>query len=239
MSNNHLGQPIGFALPNWPGAVHPSRTPIHGDFAIIEPLDPDRHVDDLHTAFAADPDGALWTYMFDGPFQSKRELSSWLSRACETDDPLFHVIVDRATGKAAGLAAYMRIKPEVGVIEIGHITLSPALQRTSAATEAMYLFMKRAFEELGYRRYEWKCDSLNSASQRAALRLGFEYDGTFKQAIVYKGRNRDTAWYSILDRDWPSLKCAYERWLDPRNFDNEGQQRERLPELIAQSQADR
>lgn len=237
MNKNHLGQPIGDPVPNWQGAKFPQREPIQGDFAIVEPLDPVRHADDLHAAFAADNDGALWTYMFDGPFQSKPDFLSWLSRVEATSDPLFYVVVDRSTGKAAGLAAYMRIKPVVGVIEIGNIALSPSLQRTSAATEAMYLFMRHAFEELGYRRYEWKCDSLNAASQRAAIRFGFRYEGTFEQAIVYKGRNRDTAWYSILDRDWPSIKQAYEQWLDPKNFDNNGQQKQQLSKLIAASQA--
>jgi len=151
----------------------------------------------------------------------------------KADDPLFHTIVDLATGKAVGVATFMRIDRASGVIEVGNINYSPLLQRTPAATEAMFLMMRRVFEELGYRRYEWKCDSLNAPSRAAALRLGFQFEGIFRQAVVYKGRNRDTAWFSIIDSEWPSLKRAYEQWLGPENFDAEGRQKRKLAELIA------
>ncbi len=144
------------------------------------------------------------------------------------DDPLFHAIVDSKSGSAVGVAAYMRIDAANGVIEVGHLNFSPRLQATTAATEAMYLMMRRAFDELGYRRYEWKCDSLNEASRRAASRLGFRFEGVFRQAVVYKGRNRDTAWYSVLDSEWPALKAGFERWLSPDNFDENGCQRRKL-----------
>lgn len=170
-----------------------------------------------------------------GPFASEQELGTWMQSACMLDDPLFHALIDLSTGKAVGMAAYMRIQPEVGVIEIGSISFAPAMQRTPAATEAMFLFMTRVFDELGYRRYEWKCDSLNAASRKAAERLGFHYDGLFEQAVVYKGRNRDTAWYSILDKDWPALKGAFGQWLDPANFDEAGQQHRSLKDLIEQA----
>lgn len=221
-------------MPDWKGAKLPHREPIQGNFADIELFDPDQHGDDLYESFSAD-DGSLWTYMSDGPFDSKPAFLSWLETIAKYSDPLFHAIINRETGKAAGIAAYMRIRPAVGVIEIGNIVLSPALQRTRIATEAMFLFMERAIDELGYRRYEWKCDSLNSASRKAAERLGFRYDGLFEQAVVYKNRNRDTAWYSILDRDWPSLREAYRNWLDLSNFDDEGMQKKRLSAFISAS----
>ncbi len=150
-----------------------------------------------------------------------------------SDDPLFHTIVDLATGKAVGVATFMRIDRAHGVIEVGNINYSPLLQRTPAATEAMFLMMRRVFDELGYRRYEWKCDSLNAPSRAAALRLGFQFEGIFRQAVVYKGRNRDTAWFSMIDSEWPALKRAYEQWLAPENFDAEGRQPRKLAEFIA------
>ncbi len=234
---NELGQPIGPELPGWTGAEQPPREPIEGRFCRIEPLDAERHSQDLYEAYSEDAGGKLWTYMFAGPFASVEDLRAWMEPACKTDDPLFHALIDSATDKAVGIAAYLRIKPDHGVIEIGSITYSPRLQRTRAATEAMYLLMTRAFDELGYRRYEWKCDSLNAASRRAADRLGFTYDGLFRQAVVYKGRSRDTAWYSIIDRDWPAIKRAYLKWLDAGNFDRDGRQNRRLQELILEQRS--
>ncbi|MDA0994492.1 MAG: GNAT family protein [Proteobacteria bacterium] len=230
---NEFGQTIGAEVIGWDGARRPPRTPMEGRFCRTEPLTSERHLADLFEAYAEDAEGKLWTYMFNGPFQSATELRDWMTSASASDDPLFYAIIDVSTGKAVGMAAYMRIKPGVGVIEVGNIAYSPKLQRTPVATEAMFLMMRRAFKELGYRRYEWKCDSLNAASRRAAERLGFTFDGLFKQAIVYKGRNRDTAWYSILDRDWPALERAYTTWLDAENFDENGQQKRKLRELIA------
>ncbi len=233
---NELGQPIGEELPGWTGADRPSRTSMDGADCRIEPLDPQRHLPDLFEAYAEDNEGELWTYIPYGPFQSIDELRDWMEPACALDDPLFFAVIDLATGMAVGMAAYMRIKPSFGVIEVGSITYSTRLQRTRIATEAMFLMMSRVFNELGYRRYEWKCDSLNAPSRRAAERLGFTFDGLFKQAVVYKGRNRDTAWYSILDCDWPPIERAYMKWLSGNNFDEEGQQKRKLQELIASEQ---
>jgi RimJ/RimL family protein N-acetyltransferase len=162
--------------------------------------------------------------MFSGPFDDRREFHGWVESRAKSSDPLYFAIVDRRLDRATGVASYLRIEPGHGVIEVGHIAFAPALQRTAAATDAMYLMMKNVFD-LGYRRYEWKCDSLNAASRRAAARLGFSFEGIFRQAIVYKGRSRDTAWYSIIDREWPLLDGEFRRWLDPANFDATGRQR--------------
>jgi RimJ/RimL family protein N-acetyltransferase len=204
---------------------------MEGGFAAVEPIDPARHASELHEANAADRDGRMWTYMAYGPFASLAEYRRWLEASCLGEDPMFHAIRDTRTGRAAGVASYLRIDPPVGVIEVGHIALSPGLQQTAAATEAMYLMMARVFDELGYRRYEWKCDALNAPSRRSALRLGFTFEGIFRQATLYKGRNRDTAWYAIVDKDWPALKRAFQRWLDPQNFDADGRQRVALGTL--------
>jgi len=236
MRVNELGQPVGDEVAGWGGADRPSRAPMEGRYCRIEPLDVERHLADLYEAYSEDTDGRLWTYMVDGPFDSIDELRSWMEPSCASDDPLFHAIVDLAAGKAAGMAAYMRISPGIGVIEVGSIAYSTRLQRTPVATEAMFLMMQRVFNELGYRRYEWKCDSLNEASCRAAERLGFTFDGIFKQSVVYKGRNRDTAWYSILDQRWPAIEKAYVSWLDADNFDEDGQQKRNLRQLIASEQ---
>ena len=233
---NDPGQPIGDEVAGWTGAKRPSRTSMEGRFCRMEPLATERHLADLFAAYSDDTDGRLWTYMTDGPFNSIEELRSWMEPACAVDDPLFHALIDLATGKAVGMAAYMRIKPEHGVIEVGSITYAPWLQGTSAATEAMFLMMRRVFNELGYRRYEWKCDALNAPSCRAAERLGFTFDGLFEQAVVYKGRNRDTAWYSVLDRNWPPIEQAYVNWLNADNFDEHGRQKQKLQELIAAEQ---
>ena len=228
---NELGQPIGAALPGWSARPRPPRTAIAGRYCRVEPLDAVRHARDLFDANARDAEGRMWTYMSYGPFASFAAYSRWAEEAAASADPLFHAIVDIRRGKAAGVAAYLRLDPPNGVIEIGHIALSPSLQRSAAATEAIYLLARRAFDELGYRRLEWKCDALNVASRAAAERLGFLYEGCFRQATVYKERNRDTAWYAIIDRDWPALRARFERWLDPGNFDAEGRQRARLAAL--------
>jgi len=172
----------------------------------------------------------MWTYLSAGPFTSFDDYLGWLRERARSDDPLFHTIVDSASGRAVGLAAYMRIDPPSGVIEVGHLSFSPLLQRTPAATEAMFLMMHRAFA-LGYRRYEWKCDALNAPSRAAAERLGFSFEGIFRNATIYKGRSRDTAWFSVIDREWPAIEAAFVRWLDPSNFDEAGNQRVRLTEL--------
>jgi len=228
---NELGQPIGFALPEWKGAARPPRAPMTGRFCRLEPLNPDRHGADLFAAFAADAPGRNWTYLSHGPFAEQAAFEAWLQDYCQGEDPLFHAIVDTGDGRACGFASYLRIAPEIGSIEVGYINLAPRLQRTPAATEAMYLMMARAFDELGYRRYEWKCDCLNAPSRAAAERLGFTYEGLFRQALIYKGRNRDTAWYSVIDAEWPALRTAFQAWLDPANFDGQGQQRRSLSDL--------
>ncbi len=228
--NDH-GQPVGAPVPNWTSCAPIPHTPMQGRTCHVVPLDPS-HAAGLHAAFSADMTGALWTYMPTGPFATGADYAAWVSDACRSKDPLFFTVINQSTEDPVGVASYLRMQPANGVAEVGYITFSPALQRTPMATEAMYLMMKRVFDELGYRRYEWKCDALNAPSRRAAERLGFSYDGLFKQALVYKGRNRDTAWFSILDKDWPRLRTAFETWLDPENFDASGHQKQRLSSLM-------
>ena len=236
MTDNHnvLGQPVGFPLPDWRPPPRPPRAVMTGRYCEVAPLDPSAHAADLHRANALDATGRAWTYMSYGPFASFDAYQDWMRGVCVRDDPLFHAIVDASTGKAVGVASYLRIDPPAGAIEVGHLLYSPLLQRTRAATEAMYLMMKHAFE-LGYRRYEWKCNALNAPSRAAAQRLGFSYEGVFRQATVSKGRNRDTAWFAVIDREWPQLEQAYLRWLDPANFDEQGRQRLRLTDLTQKS----
>jgi RimJ/RimL family protein N-acetyltransferase len=229
--------PVGRSLPGWSARPVPPRTVMEGRFCRLEPLDPARHARDLFAANALDAEGRNWTYLFQEPFEDLPSFTAWLEQVAKSDDPLFHTIVDAKTGKAVGVATFMRIDRTHGVIEVGNINYSPLLQRTPAATEAMFLMMRRVFDELGYRRYEWKCDSLNAPSRAAALRLGFQYEGLFRQAVVYKGRNRDTAWFSMVDSEWPALKRAYEQWLAPANFDAAGRQRQKLTDLISKARA--
>jgi RimJ/RimL family protein N-acetyltransferase len=234
---NALGQEIGAPLPGWTPRPLPPRAPIAGRFCRVEPLDASRHAAELHAAYQADAEGRNWTYLAVGPFEAFEPFRAWVEASSRSEDPLFFAFVDKRTGKAVGVGSHMRIDPANGVIEIGNLNFSPAMQRNPVATEAMFLMMRRAFDELGYRRYEWKCDSLNAPSRAAAERLGFTYEGLFRQAVVYKGRNRDTAWYSILDSEWPALKAAFERWLGPANFDASGRQKERLADLTKASLA--
>jgi RimJ/RimL family protein N-acetyltransferase len=233
-----FGDPIGFEVQGWTAREWPPRTPMIGRYGRVEPLDIDRHADELHEANRADQGRRNWTYLANDGFDDLTGYRGWLVGLSGGDDPLLHAIVDAVTGHAVGVAAYMRIDPAMGVIEVGNLNFSPLLQRTRLATEAMFLMMRRVFDELGYRRYEWKCDSLNAPSRRAAERLGFSYEGIFRQAVVYKGRNRDTAWFSVLDREWPALRGAYEQWLSPENFDQSGRQRRRLADLIERARAD-
>jgi RimJ/RimL family protein N-acetyltransferase len=230
MPTNALGQPIGFPVPDWTPPPPPPREAMEGRLCRLEPLDVGRHAEALFAADAADADGRSYTYLPYGPFATLDAYRTWLRATCLGPDPLFFAILDRAGQAPVGVASYLRIEPRFGSIEVGHLHFSPRLQRTPLATEAMFLMMQRAFD-LGYRRYEWKCDSLNAPSRAAAERFGFTYEGTFRQAIVYKGRNRDHAWFSILDGEWPALRTAFTTWLDPRNFDAEGRQRTRLTEL--------
>jgi len=227
---NALGQPVGFAVPDWTAPPEPPATPIDGRYCRVEPVDVGRHAADLYSAHARDADARSWTYLPYGPFATEADYRDWMTATCLGNDPRFFAIVDRQTGRAAGLASYLRIQPAIGSIEVGHVNFSPVLRHTRAATEAMYLMMKRAFD-LGYRRYEWKCDALNAPSRAAAERLGLSFEGIFRQATIYKGRNRDTAWYAAVDRDWPALARAFETWLAPSNFDDAGRQRVRLGAL--------
>ena len=204
---------------------------MEGRYCRVEPVDPGRDAVDLYAAYQLDKEGRNWTYLPHGPYSRFEDYLKYLERAAASDDPFVHCVIERSSGRAVGVASYMRIDAAAGVIEVGGINYSPLLQRTPAATEAMYMMMRRVFDELGYRRYEWKCDALNAPSRAAATRLGFQYEGLFRQATVYKGRNRDTCWFSILDREWPALKQALERWLDPANFDAAGQQRQNLSNL--------
>jgi RimJ/RimL family protein N-acetyltransferase len=230
---NELGQPIGHDMSGWQAPPFPPREVKSGRYCRLEPLDADRHARQIFEAQCDDRDGRTWTYLFQGPYAEFAEFDRWCRGAQVLRDKLFFAIVDAADGQALGFASYMRIEPAHGVLEIGNIYYSPRLARTRAATEAMYLFMAQAFA-LGYRRYEWKCDSRNLPSRAAATRLGFTYEGLFRQAIVNKGRNRDTTWFSIIDSDWNGgLKDAYLRWLDPANFDSQGTQILRLSALTA------
>lgn len=233
---NELDQPVGFAVEGWTARGAPPRTAIEGRYCRVEPLDV-RHATDLYQAYDSAADGRDWTYMPVGPFPSFEDYRGWVEHVAGLDDPLHHAIVDRATGKAIGTLALMRIDRANGVIEVGSVAYSPLVKRTPAGTEAQFLLMRRAFDELGYRRYEWKCDSLNAASRAAALRYGFQFEGIFRQAVVYKGRSRDTAWFSMLDGEWPAIKRGFEQWLDPRNFDAAGAQRRKLAELIGEAAA--
>jgi RimJ/RimL family protein N-acetyltransferase len=226
---NALGQPIGLPLPGWKPPPKPPRAPFDGQWCRLEPLNLDRHAEALHQANSTD-DERGWTYLAYGPFRSVADYREWLTTTCLGDDPLFFVICIKPDYKPVGLASFLNIAPASGSIEVGHLRYSPALQRTPAATDAMYLMMKQAFH-LGYRRYEWKCNSLNAASRAAALRLGFTFEGIFRQAAVHKGRNRDTAWYSVIDSEWPDLRAAFEAWLQPSNFDSAGRQRKRLSDM--------
>jgi RimJ/RimL family protein N-acetyltransferase len=226
-AQNSLDQPVGFTVPDWKPPAQPGHEPMEGCFCRLETLRPAWHAAALHAANALDREGRLWTYLPYGPFQTLESYRSWMEGVCAGNDPLFYAIIDKGTGSATGAASYLRIDPQSGALEVGHLCFSPLLQRTPAATEAMFLMMARAFT-LGYRRYEWKCDALNAPSRAAALRLGFSFEGVFRQATVTKGRNRDTAWYSVIDSEWPALRNAFEAWLHPSNFDQDGRQRSRL-----------
>lgn len=229
---NSLGQSVGLAVPNWTPPALPSRESMEGRFCRVEALSVERHARELFAANSLDAENRNWTYMTYDPFESWDAYRDWVSESATTRDPLFFAIVDKGSKRAVGVASYLRIDPRHGSIEVGHLMFSPLLQGKPAATEAMFLMMKRAFE-LGYRRYEWKCNALNVPSRRAAQRLGLSYEGLFRQAAVVKGRNRDTAWYAAIDQEWPALKAAFQKWLEPSNFDEAGRQRVALSTLTA------
>ncbi|MCC7123316.1 MAG: GNAT family N-acetyltransferase [Acidobacteria bacterium] len=237
MRTNELGQPIGDALPHWDAPAWPPHQAMTGRFCALRPL----RVDDaagLWEAFAEDVDGRGWTYLWQGPYERFEDFAAWVATSAASQDPQFYTLLTAAdlrdvgadATRVAGVASYLRIAPAAGTIEVGHIHFAPRLQQTPAATEAMFQMMQRVFA-LGYRRYEWKCDALNEPSRRAAQRFGFSYEGIFRQALVYKHRNRDTAWYACIDREWPALQAAYETWLSPDNFDDQGRQRVSLATL--------
>ncbi len=227
--HNHLGQPVGEPVPHWARRPAPVAATLTGQWCRLEPVDPARHGEDLYRANRMDEQGRMWTYLPYGPFEDLGAYRAWLGGVAGGPDPMFFAVV--AEDRAVGVASFLRVNPADGTIEVGHLAFSPALQRTTAATDAMAVMMATAFDELGYRRYEWKCDALNRPSCRAALRLGFVYEGTFRQASVVRGRNRDTAWFSVTDAEWPRLKAAFRRWLAPGNFGPDGRQRLALSEL--------
>lgn len=219
---------LGEAVPDWTPPPRPGHEALEGRTVRLEPLSADLHAADLYRAFAGHD--SLWDYMPYGPFVSAGAYHRWAKEREAGEDPRFFVLRDRATGHCGGIASFLRIDPAAGSIEVGHICISPEMQKGVMATEAMALMMGWAFAA-GYRRYEWKCNALNLASRRAAQRLGFSFEGVFRQAVVIKGRNRDTAWFSVIDKEWPALSEAFKAWLTPANFDAGGRQRERLSDL--------
>lgn len=217
---------------DWQAARAPSRAPLSGLYVRLEPLDVERHGGDLWQALQGpNSDLLLWRYLPYGPFPERVSFGAWLSTSQASVDPLFFSVIDLASQHAMGLLSFLRIAPKDGSIEIGHVAFGQAMQRTPGSTEAIWLLARLAMEELGYRRLEWKCNALNTRSMRAARRLGFVYEGLFRQHMVVKGRNRDTAWFSILDKEWPRCRNAFERWLAPDNFDAKGRQKRCLEDL--------
>ena len=232
--DNRLGNVV-----EWVPARVPGRAPIAGQTVRLDPLDPAAHARSLFaSSHGQETDPDLWQYMAVGPFAMLEEFARWLEICAASSDPLFFTVVDEHTGHPSGMASYLRITPAHGVIEIGNIWFSAALQRTRQATEAIFLLARHAFDDLGCRRLEWKCDALNARSRRAAERFGFRYEGLFRQHMVVKGRNRDTAWFALTDRDWPAVRSAFEQWLVPENFDAGGQQRQSLAAVRAVAQAE-
>ena len=223
-------QNIGDVVPDWETVPAPLHQAMHGQYSEVLPLDIEKHAKELFEANAKDIHNEMWTYMSYGPFESLATYKSWMQNTCCSTDPLFYVISNKK--QALGLSSYLRIDTQNGVIEIGHLVFSPALQHSRVATEALFLMLDYAFN-LGYRRVEWKCNALNNASRSAALRLGMTFEGILRQTNVVKGRNRDTAWYSMLDKEWPMIKNAFTQWLNPLNFDENGLQKSKLSLLTA------
>lgn len=219
--------PVGALVDPTP-APRPSRVSLEGRHVRIVPFDLAAHGREIFEASSGAENDGLWAYMGHGPFADFATFSATYAEAAKKDDPLLFAILDKKTGRAVGHATYLRIAPQDRAIEVGNILYTPLMQRTIGATEAMYLMARHAFEDLGYRRYEWKCNDLNAPSRRAAQRYGFHFEGIFRQHMIIKGRNRDTAWFAMLDSDWPRVKAAFEAWLDPSNFDTDGRQKTRL-----------
>jgi RimJ/RimL family protein N-acetyltransferase len=233
MRQDPLGEPVSFR-PSAP----PARAAQRGRYVLIRPLEPDADADALYSAsHPADGDRSIWTYLPDGPYENLNAMHEALVAQAASDDPLFFTLAPLPSERPSGIASYLRITPQFGVIEIGHIWFGTTMQRTIAATESIYLLARRAFDELGYRRLEWKCNALNAASRRAAERFGFSFEGVFRNHMVVKGRNRDSAWYAIIDGDWPRIRAGFEQWLEPENFDSSGRQRRRLGDEIALAQS--
>ncbi|MBV2144293.1 GNAT family N-acetyltransferase [Falsochrobactrum sp. TDYN1] len=218
-------------LGNWTPRPRPERKALEGRYVRLEPLDAGKHGDGLFAASSVADADQRFAWLFEFAPTTRAEFDPWLEKAAASDDPLFFTVIDKASGKVAGRQALMRIDPANGVIEIGSIYWGPLISRKAAATEAQFLFMQYIFDELGYRRYEWKCHNDNAPSRRAAERFGFQSEGVFRQHMVAKGQNRDTAWFSIIDSEWPALKKAYQGWLAPENFAADGQQIKRLEEF--------
>lgn len=214
-------------LANWTPRSRPARAVLAGRYVRLEPLDAAKHGDDLFEASSAEHSTERFRYLFEEAASDRGVFQAWLEKVEASEDPLFYAVVDNATGKAVGRQTLMRIDANNGVIEIGNIYWGPKLSRTPGATEALFLFADHIFD-LGYRRYEWKCNNGNEPSKRAAERFGFSFEGVFRQHMIQKGKNRDTAWFAMIDSEWPALKAAYEAWLDPSNFDAAGQQVKRL-----------
>jgi RimJ/RimL family protein N-acetyltransferase len=230
MNDPTTGLPISPSVDPSP-ARRPQRCMIEGRHVTLAPLDPQAHADTLWERAAGPQNDHLWVYLFNGPFHDRAAFDADLAAKAASEDPLFFAIIDNSSGSTTGYAAFLRIEPAHRCIEVGSILYTPVLQRTRGATEAMYLMARHVFEALGYRRYEWKCDALNAPSRRAALRLGFTFEGIFRQHMIVKGRNRDTAWYAMLDSEWPARKAAFECWLNPSNFDADGAQKVSLSAL--------
>ncbi|MFI4955775.1 MAG: GNAT family N-acetyltransferase [Gammaproteobacteria bacterium] len=230
---NEFNQPIGHSVENWSPRDRPSpHVVLRGQYCILAPMNIEKHGPGLFQSLITDNDGSSWTYLPYGPCLTLASLQDWLEIVLAEKDVLLYAIIDARTQVPVGVSGYLRITPNDGLIEVGHLHFSKLLQKTPAATEAMFLMMQHAFDDLKYRRYEWKCDSLNQPSRNAALRLGFTFEGIFRQHMVRKDRNRDTAWFSILDSEWPALKEKFVSWLHPDNFDEEGKQRVSLNSLV-------
>ena len=209
----------------------PRRVTLTGRYVTLTPLDPAAHSDSLWERTGGSDNTALWDWMADGPFLDRAAFDEHLAAKSRSEDPLFSAYIDNATGRAVGIGSFMRIDVKNRVIEVGSLMFGREMQRTRVSTEAMYLMARYVFQELGYRRYEWKCNVLNEPSKLTAKRLGFTFEGIFRQHMIIKGKNRDTAWFAMLDSEWPARKAEFERWLDPANFDERGQQRTRLAQL--------
>jgi len=218
-------------LAGWTSRARPARSSMVGRLVHFEPFVPADHVNDLFATYSQDQNGATWRYLPAGPFADRDAYASYAAAAMTSDDPMFFTIFEQESGGAVGVASYLSITPAHGSIEVGHIAFSPRLQRSRAASEAMYLMARHVFDDPGYRRYEWKCDNANEASRSAAGRLGFVFEGVFRNHRVIKGRNRDTAWFSMTDQEWPGNRRALERWLSDGNFDDSGRQRQRLADI--------